>query len=395
MSRTHTNRRRAAAIGSVIASLAMLAACAQNDSAGDSASGKDGASDSAAGIEKAKSDIEKLSAPLTAASYPKEPALSKPLDLSGKKVLIVVLGDNIPVIHGGAVGAEEALKAVGATGEVCDGKFTPTVVADCLHRAVDRKYDAVISTFIDYEMAGAAFDEVEKAGIPVLLGGVAAPPSKKPSATLAFYDNTPRVNTLYKTMTEGALAHGGEGTNALWLRLTDSTTTTNASDAGIAAYKEMCPSCGLATADFATANIDKMPGAVSAALLKSPKTNVIIVPVDSFVPPAIQGVQSAGMADKVKVVSSSSDLAGLQRVKAGDQVVDLGTSVIYEGWKLVNALGQLLSGDEVRQGDTMVTRAFTPDNVGDLPLDEASYFTMKWFGDESFKDAFLTAWGVK
>jgi ribose transport system substrate-binding protein len=395
MSRTTTHRRRAAALGSVVASLALLAACAQNDAAGTTAGkGEDGGA-TAAGIEKAKSHIKALSAPLTAASYPKEPALSQPVDLSGKKVLLVVLGDNIPVIHGGAMGAEEALRALGASADICDGKFTPTVVADCLNRAVDRRYDAVITSFIDYAMAGAAFDEVESAKIPVLLGGVAAPAGKKPSATQAFYDNTPRVDTLYRTMTEGALAHGGQDTDALWLRLTDSTTTSKASDAGVAYFKELCPSCGLATTDFATANIDKMPGAVSAALLKHPDTNTLIVPVDSFVPPAVQGVQSAGMADKVKVVSSSSDLAGLQRVKSGDQVVDLGTSVVYEGWKLVNALAQLLAGDEVRQGDTMVTRAFTPENVTDLPLDDASYYTMKWFGDESFKDSFLTAWGVK
>ncbi|MDH2413001.1 substrate-binding domain-containing protein [Nocardioides sp. CER19] len=394
MSRTPTNRRRrAAALGAVVASLALLGACAQNDAPGASAGSS--AEDPTAGIEQAKSHLEELAAPLTAASYPKEPALSKPVDLAGKKVLFVALGDNIPVIHGGAVGAGEALKAVGATSDICDGKFTPTVVADCLQRAVDRRYDAVIASFIDYDMAGAAFDAVEKAGIPVLLGGVAAPADKKPSTTLAFYDNTPRVNELYGALSESALAHGGADTNALWLRLTDSTTTTDASDAGIDRFKKLCPSCGLASTDFATANIDKMPGAVSAALLQHPDTNVLIVPVDSFVPPAMQGVQSAGLADKVTVISSSSDLAGLQRLKSGDQAVDLGTSVVYEGWKLVNALEQLLAGDEVRKGDTMVTRAFTPDNVNDLTLDQASYFTTSWFGDDSFKDAFLTAWGVK
>jgi ribose transport system substrate-binding protein len=394
MSRNPTHRRRrAVALGSVIASLALLGACAQNDGPGTAAGGT--AEDSNAGVEQAKSHMDELAGPLTAASYPKEPALSNPVDMTGKKVLIVALGDNIPVIHGGAVGAGEALKALGATSEICDGKFTPTVVADCLHRAVDRRYDAVVTTFIDYAMAGAAFDEVEKAGIPVLLGGVAAPPDKKPSATLAFYDNTPRVNLLYQAMAEAAIATVGEDTNALWLRLTDSTTTTNASDAGIDRFEKLCPSCGLASTDFATANIDKMPGAVSAALLQHPDTNVLVVPVDSFVPPAMQGVQSAGLADKVKVVSSSSDLAGLQRVKAGEQSLDIGTSVIYEGWKLVNALEQLLAGDEVQKGDTMVSRVFTPDNVGDLTLDEASYFTTSWFGDDSFKDAFLTAWGVK
>ena len=90
-------------------------------------------------------------------------------------------------------------------------------------------------------------------------------------------------------------------------------------------FGELCPTCTVATADFTTANLDKLPSAVSAALVSHPDTNTLVVPVDSFVPPALQGVQSAGKAGKIKVISSSSDLAGLQRIKDGQQVSDLGT----------------------------------------------------------------------
>lgn len=393
MSRTTaaSRRRSRALLGSALASLALLGACAQTDA---STSGAGDETDSQAGIETAKANLAAWAQPLTAESYPEEPALSKPVDMTGKKVLVVVLGDNIPVIHGGAVGLDQALTELGATSDICDGKFTPTVVSDCLQQAIDRKYDAVVTEFIDYEMAASAFDALEAAGIPTVIGGVAPPAGKTNGETLAFYDNTPRVGLLYEALTEAALAYKGTETNALWLRLTDSTTTTNASDHGIEHFEKLCPTCGLASTEFATANIDKMPGAVSAALLKAPDTNVVIVPVDSFVPPALQGVQSAGMADKVKVVSGSSDLAGLQRLKSGEQVVDLGTPVIYEGWKLANALLQLLAGDEVRTGDVMVTRAFTPENVGELTLDDATYFTSEWFGGDEFKQVFLTAWGV-
>lgn len=392
MARTTTaGRRTGAAIGAVAATLALLAGCAQSD-AGSGGSGS--ADDSESGVALAGENIAELSEPLDAEDYPEEPALSQPVDLAGQKVLLVALGDNIPVIHGGLIGVEEALEELGATSEICDGKFTPTVVADCLQQATDRGFDAVITSFIDYEMAAAAFDAIVSSGIPTILGGVAPPEGQGNTETSAYYDNTPRVQLLYEAMSEGALAHQGADTEALWLRLTDSTTTIDASDAGVAHFEELCPTCGLATADFATANIDKMPSAVSAALLQNPDTNTLIVPVDSFVPPALQGVQAAGMAGDVKVVSSSSDVAGLQRLQSGEQVIDLGTPVIYEGWKLVNALMQLLAGDDVRPGDTMVTRAFTPENVGELTLDDQTYFTNEWFGDDAFKQAFLTAWGV-
>jgi ribose transport system substrate-binding protein len=174
----------------------------------------------------------------------------------------------------------------------------------------------------------------------------------------------------------------------------DSTTTRGASDRGVATFTELCPTCGLATADFTTANLDKLPSAVSAALVAHKDTNVMIVPVDSFVGPALQGLQSAGLADQVKIVSSSSDVAGLQRVKDGQQIHDLGTPVIFEGWKVANALMQLLAGDEVQKADVLVTRDFNADNVDELELTDEAYFTPDWFGDDSFKANFLTAWGV-
>ncbi|CAN5647041.1 hypothetical protein BH11ACT8_BH11ACT8_01970 [soil metagenome] len=396
MTQPRPTTRGLALAATALALTAMLTACAQD---GVKDNGKDRAptgtvGDSQAGVEEATAQLATWAAPVTA--YPEEPALSAPVDLTGKNVHIVALGDQIPVIHGVAVGLEDALSAVGATSTICDGKFNPTAVADCLKTAGDQGADAVVSLFIDYEMAGPAFDDLAGQGVKVLVGGVEPSGGRESDDTLAFYDNTARVDALYEAMSVSAVANGGADANLLWLKLMDSTTTRGASDKGIAKAQELCPTCGVASAEFTTANLDKLPSAVSAALVSHPDTSVLIVPVDSFVPPALQGVQSAGYADKVQVVSSSSDLAGLQRVKDGQQVSDLGTPVIYEGWKYANGLMQLLAGDAVVPvaAEDMVTRDFNTDNVGGLDLSPDAYFTPDWFGDDSFKQGFLTAWGV-
>ena len=124
----------------------------------------------------------------------------------------------VPVMPGSA-------SEVGATASICDGKFTPTAVADCLKQAGDQGADAVVSLFIDYAMAGTAFDALAAKGVPVLIGGVEPTGGRESDDTLAFYDNTGRVGKLYDAMSMSALAQGGEDTNALWLRLMDSTTT--------------------------------------------------------------------------------------------------------------------------------------------------------------------------
>lgn len=388
----HSIRRSGFTLASVVAVLGLLAGCAQQ-ATGGGAAGAGSTQDTKAGITQAKGLLAAWGKPVT--SYPTEPALSKTPDMKGKKVVIIPIGDQIPVLHGVATGVEEAMKAVGATSTICDGKFNPTSVADCLKQAGDQGADAVVSLFIDYAMAGPAFDALAKKGVPVLLGGVAPTGGRTADKTLAFYDNNGRVKKLYEAMATSAVANGGANTKALFLRLMDSSTTQDASAAAVAKFGELCPTCTVATADFTTANVDKLPSAVSAALVQHPDTNTVVVPVDSFVPAALQGIQSAGKARKIKVISSSSDLAGLQRIKDGQQVSDLGTPVIYEGWKFANGLMQLMAGDPVKPANALVTRDFNAGNVGSLDLSAPAYFTMKWFGDESFKRAFLTAWGEK
>jgi ribose transport system substrate-binding protein len=385
-----TRRGSLGVVAAVASTALLLSACGAGEQTvtADPAA----ATQSADGVAKAK---EMMAALQGNPEWPDVTKIDKPVDLKGKKFTYVALGDQIPVIHGVGVGVTEALNAAGAEVKICDGKFNPTAVAECLKSAGDEGVDGVITAFIDYQMAGPAFDALAKKGVKVIVGGVAPSGGRQADANLAFYDNTERVTALYEAMSASAIAQGGAETKALWIKLMDSTTTTGASEKGIAKFKELCPSCGLAETEFTTANLDKLASSVSAALVSNPETNTVIVPVDSFVPPAMQGIQSAKFADKVKIISSSSDLAGLQRVKDGQQASDLGTPVLFEGWKFANAMVQLLAGQEVAKGPEFVTRDFTKANVGGLTLDAKTYLTDDWFGGGAYKDAFLTAWGQK
>ena len=388
----HSRGVRALAATAVVATLLTACGAGEKDlvSSTPSASKSDGAD--AAGVAKAKAEIAGYASSPTWPDFDKLPS---GIDVKGKTFTFVAFGDGAPVIHGIGEGVKQALEAAGATVNTCDGKFNPTSVASCLKAAGDAKVDGVITAFVDYQMAGPAFDALAAKGVKVLLAGVAPSGGRKADKNLAFYDNTPRVTTLHKALSASAIAQLGDGTNVLWARLMDSTTTQNASKEGIATFKELCPSCGIATTEFTTVNVDKLASAVSAALVSNPKTNAVIVPVDSYVTPVLQGIQSAGFAGKVKVFSGSSDLAGLQRVKAGQQASDLGTPVLYEGWRFTHAMMQLLSGAEVSKGTEFVTRDFTSSNVGDLTLDAKTYLSDDWFGDSAYRDKFLTAWGLK
>jgi ribose transport system substrate-binding protein len=387
-----TRRFTALAAASVTALLLTACGAGEKGSTDTNTSGGVSAPAGNAGTDEAKKDVATWADP---PQWPDVQQLSTKVDLKGKTFTYVALGDQVPVIHGIGVGVEQALSAGGAKVNTCDGKFNPTSVASCLKTAGDEKVDGVITSFVDYQMAGPAFDQLARKGVKVIVGGVAPPAGRTSDANLAFYDNTPRVFALHEAMAESAIAQLGDSAKVVWAKLMDSTTTQTASAKGITKFKELCPRCQIESVEFTTVNVDKLGLAISAALLANPDTNAIVVPVDTMVPSVLQGIQSAGKAGKIKVFSSSSDLAGLQRIKDGRQASDLGTPVLYEGWRFAHAMMQLLAGDEVTKGDQLVTRDFTKDNVGQLTLTPQKYLTDDWFGGSGYRDKFLTAWRLK
>ena len=270
-----SRRARALAVSALAVSLVgALAGCGAGEKAAAAADPTATAA-SADGVQQAKDAMATWAA---APQWPDATPIAKPVDLTGKKFTFVALGDQIPVIHGVGVGVTEALAAAGAEVKICDGKFNPTAVADCLKAAGDEKVDGVISAFVDYQMAGPAFDALAAKGVKVIVGGVAPSGDAEAGESLAFYDNTPRVFALHESLSNAAIAEGGADTNVLWVRLMDSTTTTGASAKGIETFKKLCPSCGIAETEFTTANVDKLATSISAALVSNPDTNAVIVP---------------------------------------------------------------------------------------------------------------------
>lgn len=382
-------RRSVMAIAGVAVTSLLLSACG---GAGDSGSGTSdaGAAPADDRFASLNSEIDALRGPI---QWPEPTPLSKPVDLKGKTIWWVPIGASIPVINGFGEGVKEAVGKLGGKFKLCDGKFNPSDIGNCLKQAGEQNADGVITAFIDYAMIPNAFDALEKQGVPVLVAGVPPTGNKQASENFSFLDPTPQVMQMYETISKVGLAQNGSKTNGLWLRLLDSQLTTRASDAGIAKFKDLCPECPLATVDYTTANLDKVPSAVSAELVKNPDINTLFVPVDNFVQPAMQGVKTAGKTD-IKIVSSSGDLQNMQAVAAGEQAGDIGTPVNYSGWQYVHGLMRLLAGDEVKAVDVMTNRFFDASNIKDLKLTPEAYLTGEWYGDDSYKEKHLAAWGV-
>lgn len=366
----------------------MLTACGGEAGSGGETAASAPADDRFASLN---AEIDALRGPI---DWPEPKKLGRPVDLTGKTIWWIPIGGSVSVVNGFAEGVKEAVTTLGGQVKLCDGKFNPTEIGNCLKQAGEQRADAVITAFIDYAMVPNAFDSLIRQGVPVLVAGVPPTGDVKPSENFAFFDPSPQVMKMYETVTKVGLVQDGSNTKGLWLRVLDSQLTTRASDAGVAKFKEPCPDCSLDTVEYTTANVDKLPSEVSAALVKNPEINTLFVPVANFVQPVLQGVKTAGETG-IKIVTSNGDLQNLQLIASGEQTGDLSTPVIYTGWQYVNALLQLVAGDEVEPAGELTNRFFDASNIDGLKLTPEAYLTSDWFGDESFKDAFLTAWGAK
>ncbi|MFF3895342.1 sugar ABC transporter substrate-binding protein [Streptomyces sp. NPDC001812] len=344
------------------------------------------------GVAEAAAAIKAAAEPVS--QWPTVPKIADPISLKGKKFYFVPIGESVPAIRSIGVGVTDALEQMGAEVRTCDGKFNPTEVATCLKAAADQDVDGIISYSIEYAQLRNTFDSVAKTGVPLLVSMGGKPGDFAKADNMAFFDTSPRLKKIYTTLADVAVSQEGAGTHALWLKVTDNATTVANLDAAAERFKERCPSCTLTEVEFGSATLDKLPSAVSAALVANPDINVVVQPVDGYVPQTLTGVNAAGFGKKVKVVSALGDLDGLKRVQSGQQAGDVGSAVTYDAWQVANAFVRLLNGEQPETYDSPV-RVFTKENTKDLELTSAAYGTPTWYGDDSFKKQFLEAWGAR
>lgn len=379
--------RRAALVTAVV--LTMTAACG----AGETKTEAGGTTDSST-VDDARAIVEKYSPATT--SYPSiETIPGGVADLKGKTVWFVPIGAAVPGLRlfGEAMG--QAFDKIGIDVRICDGKFVPNAIAACLEQAATSDADAVVTAYVDYGLVPTAFDRLVDADIPVLVAGAAAPEGTKNTPQLSFDDTAPDQDLSEQLAASAIIADGDGKADILYVGPIDSPNVTGVGDRAVKYIEDSCAGCTVSRVTYNTASLDKLPSQVSAAVIKDPKISYVLTQVDAATTPAVNGVQSAGAIDRVRFATAGADLAGLQDVKAGGRLfADAGYSLVYAGWRFGDGILRMMTGG-VPVTDSSVLRLFTGENVKDLDLTPAGYASNNWYGDDSFEQTFLAAWGVK
>lgn len=314
--------------------------------------------------------------------------------LKGKTVWYVPIGSAIPTLAAIGTAMQAAFSKVGITLHTCDGKLLPTDIATCLSEAATQGADGVVTAFIDYTLVPNAFNNLVAHHIPVLIAGEQPDGGKTSSSALGFYSTRATDNLTQKLTMESIISDSNGAAKILYFGVTDSPETEEEAAYAKSFVQQNCSGCTFTEVDYNTAAISKLPSQVSAALISNPDTTYVACETDLCAPNAVEGIQTAGYTNKVKLTSANGNLDSLQRIKSGDvQFSDAGVSSTYFGWQFADGILRMLTGSAPVSTVTVV-RVFDKSNVGGLTLTPAAYQTNDWYGSDAYEQTFLSAWGV-
>lgn len=382
-----TTRRGRLLAATGIAAVAALALAGCDATGGTTDSPAPSDSSTADGIA---GEVQALEAPLSDWPVPTD-KVSDATVLKGKTVYYVPVTLQSTQFDIAQVGLTQALQALGASIQVCDGQGIPTTIASCIGQATQAGAAAIVADAIQYELAGNAFDAAQAAGIPVIIADQA--PSSSHPDTKTLVTITGEVgDQMDEALAKFIVADSDGKADVLANQATDGSSPAEFFKAAQAVYD--ANGVKVTINPVSSANFPLVAPSTSAALLKDPNIDYLHVQYGQYSQPSIGGIQSAGLAGKVKVVTGASQLSELQAVQSGDLAAAVSPSAAYEGWIFADAALRLAAGDTVPDY-AVPYRLFTSSNIGSVTLSDDAVANGSIYGPTtSFADEFKQLWGV-
>jgi len=380
----------------IAVAVAALTACSSSGSTAGSASPAGSASASAGGTSAAQTaaSANTVASIVAAGSAPSNqfhspgPALNA-TSLKGQSLWYIPLSSEIPVLAVEEDGIRQAANALGMTLHVCDGKLLPAAAAACINSAVAAGAKGILTDSIEVDSVSTAVANATSHGVPILSMSEQGTDSKD---VRYFGMGDPQSQAL---AADWIIADSGGHADVLGTKILDDPGAIYDETAGSEPqFAKYCPSCNLATATYKSGTVPQIPSAVSSALLSHRDMTYGFPQFDFLVPLFKQGVQTAGFADKMKVVSTNSALSSMQLVKSGGQAVDVGSNRNYAGWAATDAMLRMILGLPAPTTSYIPIRLFDKTNIGSVSLTNQAAMSGEWFGSLDYQKSFEQTWGL-
>lgn len=337
------------------------------------------------GVDQAKAKV------LAAMKMPqfKPPGAAVPMSkLKGKNVWIMTSTLAVPFVADIAHGAQNGAKAAGWKTRLIDGKGNVTEWNRILAEAISQKVDAVISVASSPVVMKPQMAKAKAAGIPVvdvLTADQADPlvPGTFAHVSISFYTSG-TLQADYVIWKSGGKANvlifgdnefPGEVTRVKGMK---------------DEFKKLCPACKVTFQDTQVAKLGTALGQTAQTLLRrDPSIDWVLPTYDAQALYIVPAIKQAGLAKKVKVVSSDAVTSNLQWTAKSDvQIADVGEPDQWAGWASVDMIARAMLGMP-RVDPGIPLRMFDATNLKGVNTADANQL----FGG-SYVKQYKTLWGM-
>jgi ribose transport system substrate-binding protein len=284
------------------------------------------------------------------------PPTTAPKAEAGKNVWLVSAGQAATVASMAIAGANDAGKALGWKTTVFDGKFDPSVWANGIRQAMADKADGILLYLIDCNLVKGPLQQARKAGITVVavesLDCNETNPGQEPlfSAMPEYVEGTygKWIKEFGRAQAQWAIAKTGGKAEVLYPK-TDEVMGYTLIREGAEEQLKKCAACKIDYYEFRQADLGpQLRQKTEQALLKNPKANVMILPLDSMVTAGVGAAITGSGRSKMLVVGAEGEAANIDMIRDGKPGMNAGVGIPtrYEGFAGIDAMLRLFAGEK-------------------------------------------------
>ena len=261
-----------------------------------------------------------------------------------------------------------------------------------MNQALDRKANVInLLAGINPGALGPQIAKAEAAGASVIashLYDVNQPATNGADSVSIYYEQAGRL------LADWVIAKTNGDANVLAVTINEVVSTKPMMTGIQDEFAKHCGSgCKVSSVNTSIADVaTRIQPQVQSALVKDPKINYVIALYDSAEAPfVVAGIRQAGAKSRVKVVTFNGTPSVLKMVKAGDVEMDVGESLDWISYGVMDQVMRLAAGMDPVKDPKLPIRIFDKDNVdetGTPPTDSQGY------GD-TYRDGYMKLWGLK
>jgi ribose transport system substrate-binding protein len=342
---------------------AALSACSSGSSTATSGTSGGATPNSPAGLSTklaANSAVPTFTAP--------GPAFDARAAAAGKSIAVIPASSSIPFVQTIAQGMQAAGSRIGLGVTVLQNQGQTSQWAQAMGSAVAQKVKSIdLLAGLDPALIGPQIGEAKAAGVGAVAShfyGVGQAPTPGLAATV----DAP-YGTAGELLADYAIGKTGGKLNMLVVTINQVLSTRPMVDGIKKEVAHYCAStCQLTYTNTSIAGLaSEVPANVRGALQRNPDINYVVALYDSAeVPYVLSGLQSAGAAGKVKIVTFNGTPSVLKLVADGQVEMDIGEDLNWISLAILDQHLRLLAGLPAVRNEHLPLRIWDKSNVAEV-----------------------------